>query len=200
MRKLIYYVATSLDGCIAHHNGTWDGFIGEGAHADEYVAWMHSCSAVVMGRATYEIAPRMGVVDPYPYLETYVFSRTLAPVDHPNIHVIRDEASAYLAALKQRPAANGSTAPIYFAGGGAFAASILASGLIDEIIVKLNPFLMGDGIRVAETLPAIVPLELIAAKTHANGVLLLTYRPTPPPAAPSSPSGKTPDVTPTSAP
>ena len=200
MRPLIYYVATSLDGCIAHHDGTWDGFIGEGAHAEEYVAWMHSCSAVVMGRATYEIAPKMGIVDPYPYLETYVFSRTLAPVDHPNVHVIRDDAPACLAAMKQRPAANGSTAPIYFAGGGAFAASILAAGLIDEVIVKLNPFLMGNGIRITEALPSIVPLELTATKTYTNGVLLLTYRPTPIPAARSSPSGKTPGATPTSAP
>jgi len=143
---------------------------------------LHSCSAVVMGRATYEVAPRMGVIDPYPYLETYVFSGTLAPVDHPNVHVIREDAASYIAAMKKRPAANGSTAPIYFAGGGAFAASILAAGLIDEVIVKLNPFLMGDGIRVAEALPAIVPLELIATKNYGNGVLLLTYRPTPAPA------------------
>lgn len=183
MRSLVYYVATSLDGCIAHQGGAWDGFLGEGPHADEYVAWMRSCSAVVMGRATYEIAPRMGVVDPYPYLETYVFSQRLAPVGHPNVHVIRDDAPAYIAAMKKRPAANGSSAPIYFAGGGALAASILAAGLIDEIVVKLNPFLMGDGIRVATALPSNVPLELAASKSYGNGVLLLTYRPTPPPAA-----------------
>jgi dihydrofolate reductase len=185
MRSLVYYVATSLDGYIAHHDGTWDGFAGEGPHADDYVAWMRSCSAVVMGRATYEIAPRMGVVDPYPYHETYVFSNTLAPVGHPNVHVIRDEARAYIAAMKQRTAANGSTAPIYFAGGGAFGASILTAGLIDEVIVKLNPFLMGDGIRVTQALPAIVPLELIATKNYGNGVLLLNYRPTPAPAGQS---------------
>jgi dihydrofolate reductase len=179
MRSLIYYVATSLDGCIAHADGTWAGFAGEGPHADEYVAWMRSCSAVVMGRATYEVAPRMGVVDPYPYLETYVFSRTLPPVDHPNVHVIRDDARAYIAAMKRRPAANGSTSPIYFAGGGAFAASILAAGLIDEVVIKLNPFLMGNGVRVTEALPSFVPLTLTATKDYGNGVLLLTYRPTP---------------------
>lgn len=179
MRRLLYYIATSLDGCIAHPGGTWEGFLGEGPHADEYLAWMHSCSAVVMGRATYEVAPRMGVVDPYPYLETYVFSRTLPPVDHPNVHVVRDDPTAFLAAMKRRPAANGSTAPIYFAGGGAFAASILATGLIDEILVKLNPFLMGSGIRLTEALPTIVPLTLSAAKDYGNGVLLLTYRVTP---------------------
>ena len=132
-----------------------------------------------MGRATYEVAPRVGVIDPYPYLETYVFSRTLAPVDHPNVRVIRDEPAAYIAAMKQRPAANGSTAPIYFAGGVALAASILAAGLIDEVLLKLNPFLMGSGIRIAGTLPSIVPLELTATKDYGNGVLLLSYRPTP---------------------
>ena len=63
MRRLIYYVATSVDGLIAHPDGTWAGFVGEGPHADEYLAALRTYSAIVMGKATYEIAPKMGVID-----------------------------------------------------------------------------------------------------------------------------------------
>lgn len=177
VRPLIYYVATSLDGFIAHNDGTWGGFVGEGPHADEYLAALRSYSAIVMGRATYEIAPKMGVVDPYPYLETFVFSQSMAKVDHPNIRVIREDATNFVAAMKRRPAENGSTAPIYLAGGGAFATSMFAADLVDEVIVKLNPFLMGSGIRVTGALPAMVPLRLMSTKDYGNGVLLLRYLP-----------------------
>ena len=178
MRRLIYYVAASLDGFIAHPDGTWGGFVGEGPHADEYLAALRSYSAIVMGKATYEIAPKMGVIDPYPYLETFVFSRSMAAVEHPNVRVIRGDAATYVAEMKQKAADSGSTAPIYLAGGGAFAGSMLAAGLVDEVIVKLNPFLMGEGIKVASALPAWLPLRLLETKDYGNGVLLLRYRPT----------------------
>lgn len=177
MRRLIYYVATSLDGFVAHPDGTWAGFVGEGPHVDEYLAALRLYSAVVMGRATWEIAPKMGVADPYPYLETFVFSRSLAAVAHPNIRVIREDAAPYVAAMKRRAASNGSTAPIYLAGGGAFGASMLAAGLVDELLVKLNPFVMGKGIPFAATLPGIVPLRLLETNDYGNGVLLLRYQP-----------------------
>ncbi|MFN7939460.1 MAG: dihydrofolate reductase family protein [Bryobacteraceae bacterium] len=175
MRRLIYYVATSVDGFIAHPDGTWAGFVGDGPHAVAYFEALRSYSAVVMGRATYEVAPKMGVIDPYPYLETFVFSGSMAEVEHPNVRVIREDAGAYVAAMKRRAALSGSTAPIYLAGGGAFAASMFAAGLVDEVIVKLNPFLMGEGIRVTGALPAWVPLRLVETKDYGNGVVLLRY-------------------------
>ncbi|MBL8175250.1 MAG: dihydrofolate reductase family protein [Bryobacterales bacterium] len=176
-RRLIYYIATSLDGFIAHSDGTWDGFVMDGPHTDEYLATLRTYSAVVMGRATYEIAPKMGVADPYPWMETFVFSRNMKPVGHPNVRVVREDAEGFVADLKRRPADDGSTAPIYLAGGGAFAASMFAADLVDEVMVKLNPFLMGEGIRVTARLGSMAPLRLVETKDYGNGVLLLRYVP-----------------------
>ena len=175
LRRLIYYVATSVDGFIAHPCGTWEGFVTEGEHATDYLDELRTYSAVVMGRATWEIAPKMGVPDPYPYLETFVFSRTLHSVEHPNVRLIREDAVSYIAAMKGKPSDRGSIAPIYLAGGGAFAASMLAAHLVDEVVIKLNPFFMGQGIPVSGILPQIVPLRLRQVKDYGNNVVLLRY-------------------------
>lgn len=180
MRKLIYHVATSVDGFIAHADGTWGGFVMEGEHADEYLATLKTYSAVVMGRRTWEIAPKMGVEDPYPYLDTYVYSRTMAQPACARIHLVRDDAAGHVEALKARAAENGSEAPIYLAGGGVFAGEMLAAGLVDEVLVKLNPFVMGQGIRMVEGLPEAVDMTLAESKVYGNGVALMRYRVNPP--------------------
>jgi len=180
MRKLIYYVATSVDGFIAHADGTWVGFVMEGEHASEYLATLKTYSAVVMGRRTWEIAPKMGVEDPYPYLDTYVYSRTMAPPACARVHLVREDAAGHVEALKAQPAENGSEAPIYLAGGGVFAGEMLAAGLVDEILVKLNPFVMGQGIRMVEGLPEPLDLTLAESKVYGSGVALMRYRVNPP--------------------
>jgi dihydrofolate reductase len=50
MRKLRYYVACSVDGFIAHEDGTWDGFLPEGEHVADYLASLERFDAVLMGR------------------------------------------------------------------------------------------------------------------------------------------------------
>ncbi len=55
MRKLIYFVATTLDGFIAHTNQTVSGFLNEGDHASEYFESLkNDFDTVVMGRKTYD--------------------------------------------------------------------------------------------------------------------------------------------------
>jgi len=56
------------------------------------------------------------------------------------------------------------------------AATLLEAGLIDEVILKLNPLLMGAGVPLFVRVEEPVHLELIASKAYPNGVLLLSYR------------------------
>ena len=73
--------------------------------------------------------------------------------------------------FKQRPGGD-----VYLCGGSQLASGLLEAGLIDEIVVKLNPLLVGDGLPLFEAIPKPKLLELTATKTYPNGVLLLTYR------------------------
>src|SRR5215210_6877217 len=85
MRGLKYHVATTVDGFIGHEDGSVDGFVAEGDHATEFLeSLQNDYDVVLMGRKTYEFGLRLGVTDPYPWLEQYVFSRTMKKSPFPN--------------------------------------------------------------------------------------------------------------------
>ncbi|MDI1432040.1 dihydrofolate reductase family protein [Polyangium sorediatum] len=170
MRKLVYHVAITADGCIAREDHSFDFFVMEGDHAADYLTSLAGYGAVVMGRRTYDVGLKVGVTDPYPTLETYVFSRTLKESPNPRVKIIAEDA---VGAIRKLKAQEGK--PMYLAGGGDFAAMLLAEGLVDEVLFKLNPVLLGGGIPVVSRLAAPVNLDLVSTKVYRNGVVLLQY-------------------------
>jgi dihydrofolate reductase len=172
MRKIIYHVASSLDGCIAEHDGSFECFMPiEGEHVSDYLEALQSYGAVLMGRSTYEVGLKQGVTNPYPHMQSYVFSRTLERSPDENVELISGDAADFVRGLKNQPGK-----PIYLCGGGELAATLLEAKLIDEIVVKLNPLLIGGGIRMFPRMKKPVYLELTGSKVYNSGVVLLLYR------------------------
>ena len=172
-RLLKYVVASTLDGRIAQRDGSFDFFAAAGdAHAPDYLASLREFGSVLMGRKTYEVGLRMGVTDPYPFLDSYVFSSSLEASPNERVHLVREDPAAWVHAFKQRPGGG----DIYLCGGATLAGALLKAGLIDEMVVKLNPLLIGDGMPLFDSVPAPFLLELSKSKTYPNGVVLLTYR------------------------
>ena len=172
MRLLQYLVAASLDGMICQPDGSFDCFPQEGDHIPDYLAALDRFDAVVMGRKTYEVGLREGQTDPYPKLETHVFSRTLKESPNPRVRVVADDPAGYVRELKNKPGG-----PIYLCGGSILAGELFRNGLIDEIVVKLNPLLVGRGIPLFAGLDEPANLELFDTKRYECGVVLLSYRP-----------------------
>ncbi len=169
MRTLVYHVAATLDGFIADTEHGVSAFPTEGDHVEEYVAALRSYEAVVMGRKTYDFGLRFGVTDPYPWLDTYVISRSMT--ESPSARVqIADDGVALVRRLKDAPGK-----PIYLAGGGELARALFDAGLIDEVVVKLNPVLLGAGVPLAPNLGSPMPLRLRSSKVHDVGVVVLRY-------------------------
>ena len=52
MRTLEYHVAITLDGFLAHPDGTWDGFPVEGEHVTDFFEAQRGYDVVLMGRKT----------------------------------------------------------------------------------------------------------------------------------------------------
>lgn len=157
MRKLVYYIAISIDGFIAGPNDEVDFYPG----SDEYMRWMTSEYAdalpthvrrhlgidgapnrnfdtIVMGRRTYDPALKLGITSPYAHLRQYVFSRTLERRD-PNVTLVNGDAVETVRALKREE----SALDIYLAGGGELAGQLLDE--IDRLVVKLYPVVAGAG-------------------------------------------------------
>ncbi|KYF66173.1 dihydrofolate reductase [Sorangium cellulosum] len=173
MRKIVYDVAVSLDHFISHEDGSVDGFLMEGEHAAEYVERLKGYDTVLMGRKTYEWGYDHGLVPgkrAYPHMDHHIFSKTLRFDEGAEVHVVDRDELAALERLRERDGTD-----IYLCGGGAFAGFLLDRGLVDRLVVKLNPILLGHGVRLFGGSTRKVALALLESKAYANGVVLLTY-------------------------
>lgn len=170
-RNLKYYVATSLDGFIAHEDGSWGGFVPEGDHVTDYLGSLQEFDTVLMGRKTYEVGLNMGQTNPYPLMKSYVFSRTIPESPDPQVTLVSEAVGEFVRALKQDPGQD-----IYLCGGGALATTLFAEQLIDQVIVKLNPVLFGAGIPLLSSIGQPIELALTDRKIYDNGVVFLYYQ------------------------
>ena len=190
MRELVYYVATTLDGFIAEDDGALDGFPWD----DDYGSYLlESCpetfpahlragelrrddnrkfDAVLMGRKTYEVGLREGIHSPYPTLDQFVFSRSLEDASGGAVEFVRDHAVEKVRALKQDDGL-----AIWLCGGADLAGQLMSAGLIDRLILKLNPVIFGTGIPLFGPLPRALSLVLEQKTSFASGHHILEYTP-----------------------
>ena len=186
MRKLVYYVACTADGFIARENGSFDCFLMEGEHFGDLIASFPETipahlrerlgvtephqhfDAVLMGRATYEVGIPLGVTNPYPHLKQYLFSRSLKSSPDPGVELVSTDALQKVRELKRA-----SGKDIWLCGGGELAAELFS--LIDELILKVNPVVMGKGIPLFRREVKPTNLDLLQSKRYSNGFMMNTY-------------------------
>ena len=171
MATLCYHVATTVDGYIASTDGSWAAFLSEGPHIPDYLDALDRYGSVVMGRRTYEVGLGHGVTNPYPKLATYVLSTALGASPDPAVTVVADDAVAFIRAHKRD-----ATRPIYLCGGSQLAGALFAAGLVDELIIKQNPVVLGAGIPLFAGVTRATPLALRDCRTYANGVVVTSFR------------------------
>ena len=187
MRKLIYFIATSIDGFISRSDGAIDDFSFDGEHVqdllNEYPETIPThlrsqlnvpdknrhFDTVLMGRHTYDVGRAVGVTSPYQHLDQYLFSRSIDVTPDQTVSLVNSDASNHVRALK---AAEGLD--IWLCGGPKLASALVDE--IDEIILKINPFLMGDGKTLfAHDLLPKLPLRIIDRRDYSNGFALVRY-------------------------
>jgi dihydrofolate reductase len=172
MRNVVYDVAASIDGFIAGEDGDVSGFQMEGDHLTDYQQRLKGYDTVLMGRATYEWGYQYGLAPgalAYPHMRHYVFSKTLRFDDSPVVVIDHDEVSV-VRRLKEEGGSD-----IYLCGGGTFAGFLLDHGLVDQLVIKQNPRLLGHGVRLFGASTRSVVTELVDARIYDSGVLLLRY-------------------------
>ena len=193
MRKLVYYIASTLDGFIAGPdgadptgpNGFWpipedylrhlaaeypETLPGPARQALGITAEGTRFDTVVEGRHSYEIGLQAGITDAYPHLRHLVFSRTLSESPDPAVEIVSGDPIAKVRELKQQPGKD-----IWVIGGGSLAGALYPE--IDQLVVKLAPLTIGTGIPLfghgAEFDPR--TWELVDHHVMDSGALFLTY-------------------------
>ena len=173
MNPIIYDVAVSIDGYIAGPDSDISAFASGGPVVEEYQDRLQTYSCVIMGRATYEFGYRFGLTagaNPYPHMDCFVFSRTLELAEGSDVQVIRDDAKSVVSDLKAK-----STGPIYLCGGGDFAGSLLASGLIDVLRLKRAPAILGSGVPLFGNSGQPGELKCANTKLYDDGYLFQDF-------------------------
>lgn len=172
MRDLVYDVAVSIDGFICRLDGGIQDFVPDGPHVTDYQARLARYDTVVMGRKTYEFGYQYGLepgTRAYPHMDHYVFSSSLR-FDHPHqLKIVAESAGAVVRDLKER-----SGSDIYLCGGSVFAGCLLKERLIDRLVLKINPVVLGEGLPLFSC-RAQVNLKCTSTKKYDNGVLLAQY-------------------------
>lgn len=171
MTELCYYVATTLDGHIAHVDGSFDGFAWDDEVVADFFSDLASFGTVLMGRKTYEVGVKEGKTSPYPSMRQIVFSRTLETSPDPAVELVHEDPAGFVSRLKAE-----TDRPIWLCGGGEIASALMGAGLIDRLVLKLNPVVFGDGIRLVSGLDEQVSFVLESSKTYDCGILKLGYR------------------------
>ena len=173
MRKIIYYVATSIDGYIMGTDENMGNFVGTGNGVEKYLNDLKNFDTVIMGRKTYEFGYQYGVVPgqpAYPHMRHYIFSNTLHFENpHKNI-VVKKPDLDFIRKLKEEKGTE-----IYLCGGGIFAGWLLDNDLIDVLKIKLNPLVLGDGVRLFGESRKELKLKLVNSEIYDEGLQMLSF-------------------------
>ncbi len=186
MRELVYYIAVSMDGFISAQDGGLDDFNIEGEHLqeifDEFPETLPEhlsallkikgeakhFDTVLMGRSTYDVGRNLGFLNPYPHLKQYLFSKTEPESPHPDIQLVSENALEVVKELKQEEGLD-----IWLCGGGQLASALFPE--IDRLILKVNPFILGEGRPLFTGGRFKANLQPVSLQTYANGFQLAEY-------------------------
>lgn len=190
MRKLTYFIATTIDGFIGAPDGDGDFFYtfldpefidhlkaeypetiaaqGRAQLGIEDVA-PKRFDAVIMGRATYEPGLKVGATSPYGHLrEQYVASRSLTVAPDPQVELIGGDLAAKVRELKARDGLD-----IWLCGGADLAGQLIDE--VDEFIVKTYPVFAGTGMPMSRAGFGVRRLALTGAKALGGGQVITSY-------------------------
>ena len=173
MARIVYYVASSIDGFIAGQNDDISDFAVGGKGVDKYLADLQKFTTVIMGRRTYEFGYQFGL-EPgqpaYQHMEHFIFSDSL------KIEKMAETVHIEKLSIDRVKEINRSAeTDVYLCGGGEFAGWLLDNGLIDQLKLKLNPIILGDGVRLFGNSKTKAKWNLKETETFDEGLKILTY-------------------------
>jgi len=160
--------------------GGWTAAHSDAESWDHLVALFERADALLLGRKTYEIWlpywPNHDSGDPVSHginvLPKYVPSTTLQDPTWQNTHVISGDVEAAIRDLKAQPGRE-----LQLHGSGVLLRWLLERDLVDELVLRIVPVIVGDGVRLFPEHGQSHDLTLVESITTPGGVTFQTYRP-----------------------
>ena len=183
MRKLIYAINMSLDGCIDHTK-----FMPDEDTFEYFIQLTRDAGTFLYGRITYQLmvpywpdAAKNAAGDRNAHIEfaeafdavekIVVFSRSLDTLEGEKTRIVRTGLQDEVLKLKQEQGKN------IFTGGVTLPAQMAALGLIDEYHIVVHPIIVGEGRRLFDgiNLREKLQLKLVEATAFKSGSVVLRY-------------------------
>ncbi len=174
MRKLIIYIATSLDGFIAKPNDdlSFLKLVEKEGEDYGYAEFTATIDTIILGRKTYDWVLKEIGSSHYDNGDrnVYVITRT----EKPNVGKTTFYTGDLTELVQQLKSQNGKN--IYCDGGAEIINELLKKDLIDEMIISVIPVLLGNGTRLFKEGRPEQQLELVNAKTFETGLIQMHYK------------------------
>jgi dihydrofolate reductase len=182
MRKLIFAIHTTIDGCVDHTKQLVD------TEKMEYFTQLtREADLQLYGRKTYELMvpywpnvakdpsstkTELDFAKAFEALHKVVFSRTLKSAEDKNTRIIGTDLRDEVLKLKQEPG------NYIIVGGVDVASQVIELGLVDEYLFVVSPVLAGKGRRLMDgaNLKEKLKLQFVDSKTFQSGSVALRYR------------------------
>jgi dihydrofolate reductase len=181
MRKLVYAINVSIDGCCDHTK-----MVPAEDLFEYYIQLIRGVGLFVYGRKTYQLMvpywpdaakdptsskSDMEFGEAFASKNIVVFSRTLGSVEDGKTRIVSGDLRGEILRLKQEPGAD------ILAGGVDIPSQLIELGLVDEIRIVVAPVVVGKGRRLFEemSLAESQRLKLVESKVFESGAVALRY-------------------------
>lgn len=169
-KKLIVYIAASIDGFIAKPNDdlSFLSMVEKVGEDYGYADFIATIDTVIVGRKTYDWVLQHATF-PHADKQTFVITHTTRP-EEGNIQFYNGDIVALIQQLKSSPGKH-----IFCDGGAAIVNLLLQHDLIDELIISVIPVLLGNGTRLFATDRPEQQYSLISSQSFDTGLVQLKY-------------------------
>ena len=181
MRKLIFGINTTLDGCVDHTKQVAD----DETH-EYFTDLLREADLIVYGRKTYqlmvpfwpEVAKTQSMdkasnefAQVFVSINKIVFSRSLESAEDKNTRIVRTNLHDEILKLKQEQGKS------ILVGGVSIPSQLIELGLVDEYRVVVSPVVAGEGRRLLEgiDLQEKLQLTLVDSEIFKSGCVALRY-------------------------
>ncbi len=161
-RKVVLFIATSLDGYIAAEEDSLEWlFQVEGEGDNGYSEFYETIDTIILGRRTYDwIIDKEGDNFPYKDAKCYVYSNTYKGKNE-FVEFVNEEPVSFVRRIKEGEGKN-----IWIVGGGNLLQDFIKQDLVDEFIITVAPVLVGSGIPLFHKIDMQKELHLLSIKRY----------------------------------
>ena len=170
-RRVILFIAMSVDGYIAREDGDIEFLSSMEAPGEDYGygEFVKTVDTVIMGRKTYDKVMSFGIEFPHRGRKCYVLSRTRTGVDE-NVEFYDGDIRMLIGELRSTQGLD-----IFIDGGSEVVFELMQRNLIDRYIVSIIPTLVGKGIPLFRNGRPEQKLTLVRSQSYPSGLVQLWY-------------------------